>query len=508
MLDKHKLLQPKYCFRYSYMYLCKNEAYKYIKTSMISGGVSMQRKMFLLKNNSGVIYHFYHSPAGGICYKLYSLESNQKIDPFELNITDEKVLEYYVTIDEHDIIHVLCLTANGDLKYFVYKENNWKHKIFSHFDLRSNMIQSLFLHIYDQKLYIIYAASNVMNINLWTIYFKCWDGSKWINNNIGLTICEKEFPAYLIAFDSKNNFHLVYKNSGSKSNQLFYRKFHMQFSLWSTPDKILTIPEQIGYYYLVCDSHDRIHLVWTTATGSNFKIFYRQLNTKILNHKPYERMLTLNTSLSPYLQPVIFEIEENLWVMWKNQQEFWGCLIDSSGLSNSTVSSILHPNSSAAELIEYTNNYTTDKQSFKGQLFYGIAGSFVDLILPQGHTYDFCDYISTNTNDTEPPPNYSPYFKQESTSIPSNAPGNIENMSVKTYETTPIISAETHRLLNELTTQLKNGDIASALEVIKIQNEMLISYLKNSQNNSNEPHLDDRESKWFFRRIFNKMQGK
>ncbi|MGE4284677.1 MAG: hypothetical protein AB7G87_13365, partial [Clostridia bacterium] len=331
----------------------------------------MQPKMFVVKKSSGLIYNFYISRIGGICYKIYSLHNNQKVDPFEISVTDEKVFELSVDIDEEDNIHILCLTDEGDLKYFVNKENIWDNKVISHFDLRSNIIKSLFIHIVNKKAYVMYAASNLMNTNLWTVYFKAWNGTKWSSMNIGITISDKEFLPYYAVVDNQNNIHVIYKSSSSKGSQMFYRKFHEQFSLWSSPEKVVNSPEFIGYYYIFCGTNGIVHLIWSTATGTNFKLSYKRMSTKVLNNKLHDRVVTLSTSNYPYLQPVILEIDKRIWIIWKEHGTFYGCEVEQSGLSSSSTTQIQSSDSTTAVLVEFISNYEIEKQSFNGHLLYG-----------------------------------------------------------------------------------------------------------------------------------------
>ncbi|NLY43692.1 MAG: hypothetical protein GX066_06950 [Clostridiaceae bacterium] len=465
----------------------------------------MQQKMFLIKKSNGIFYNFYLSQTGGICYKLYSLHNNEKMDPFEISIIEEKILEFYVTIDSEDNIHILCLTKDGDLKYFINKENIWNNKVLSHFDLRSNMIRSLFIHVSGKKLYVIYAASNLMNLNLWTIYFKCWDGFKWNNTSVGMTICDKEFPPYYAAVDPQSNIHVVYKNSGIRETQLFYRKFHSQFSLWSTPEKTVISPETIGYYYIYSDTRGGLHLAWATSTGTNYKMLYKKINTKTLNNKRYDRIVTLNISSSPYFQPVIFEIQQKVWVMWKSQNEFYCCEMDPSGISGSAVSPVQYPVDSIPMLVEFINNYEPEKQSFDGRLLYAVPGDFVDLILPKYASNDLYEDIPIDTSDM-PPEEFNP------SPIAQGLPKEVSIVQKKeqqmiVYDKIDEMKNDNRKILNileEVKNQLAKRDMVSVLEEIREQNnrltELIISMLnKDEISSSNEKQNNN----GMFKKVFN-----
>lgn len=446
----------------------------------------MQPKMFLIKKRSGIIYNFYFSQTGGICYKLYSLHNNEKVDPFEISITEEKILEFHVTIDNEDGIHILALTESGDLKYFASNEDIWNSKVFSHFDLRSNIVKSLFIHVVNQKLYIIYAASNLINVNLWTIYFKCWDGVKWHNTSIGMALCNKELQPYCATVDNHNNIHVIYKNSSHKGTQLFYRKFHSQFSLWSSPEKTVNSTEVIGFYYIFCDMRSHLHLAWSTSTGTSFKMLYKKFNKKLLNHNHQNRMTTLNMSKQAYLQPVIFEIEQTIWVMWKKQQEFFGCKIEPNGLSGSVVSSVQRPHHASPLLVEFVSNYEMEKQSFNGRLFYGVADDFIDLMLPKSYTCDLYESISEELPDPSPAEPESSEINSTDASDVSDEPEAAavippcNQLTIELSESFDEIKLNYDKitgLLEEVMAQLTTQDVSNTLRDIQVQNKVLIELL-------------------------------
>jgi hypothetical protein len=480
--------------------------------------IIMQQKMFLIKKSNGIIYNFYFSKTGGICYKLYSLHNNQKVDPFEISVIEEKILEFYVNIDEEDTIHILCLTESGELKYFVNKENMWNSKVFSRFDLRSNIVKSLFIHVTNKKIYIIYAASNLMNVNLWTIYFKSWDGSKWNNINIGMTICDKEFPPYCLALDTQNNIHVVYKNSSNRGTQIFYRKFHMQFSLWSTPEKTINSPEAVGFYYIFCDTRNNLHLVWSTSTSTNFKMLYKKLNTKVLNNKHYDRIISVHMSNHPYLQPVIFEIEQKIWVMWRNQGEFSGCEIDSSGLSCSSVSSIQHAGSSSPILVEFINNYEMEKQSFSGRLLYGVVDDFIDLILPKSYSCDFYENIPTEASELDPEEflanEYSPQNlvqelvtvneKEKQVAAIQTLNEQLPSKVSEKFDEIKLDNQKIVKILKEVKEQLDNQDVIKILEEIKTQNVLLTELIaKTLEKNAITESVETSKNDGMLKKVFN-----
>jgi len=484
------------------------------------GGEIMNSNMYIIKKSNKIIYHLYLSKSGGICYRLYSLHQNQQVDPFEVSITDERILEFHACCDEEDNIHIIALTENGDLKYIINKDNTWDIKTFFHFDLRSNIVKSVFIHVIGNIVFIIYAASNIMNVNLWTIYFKTWNGSKWANSSIGITICDKESAIYHLAIEHQNNFHIFYKNFSNKGTQIYYRKFHSQFSLWSTPEKVISIPEAIPYYYVFCDNKNQLHLVWTTASniGNNhYKILYKRVNTKVLNNnKPqYVRVVPIDSSNEMYGQPVIFEIEQRIWVLWKMDSEFFGCEMDISGLSHGPISNIHYSGKSTPVLVQYINNCNMEIDSFNGNLLYGICEDYVNLILPKPYTCEYFNEIPSQTNDIEPP--------QEERAFEDSINENmqLENTQDKQKKSDPVpdqnelslklyheLKSENEKLENmilELKNQLNNNEILSVLTDIKTQNKEFaqLIYQFISQNNAEQALLKSKSSKKIFG-FFNK----
>lgn len=444
-----------------------------IKSIIINEGGDSMTNVHLIKKRNGVIYHFYLSKAGGICYKLYSLHQNRQIEPFEISITDEKILEFHVTCDVEDNIHMIALTQEGDLKYFVNENDSWNSKTFFHFDLHTNIVKSILMHVIDKKIYILYATSNIMNVNLWTIYFKVWDGFKWATSNIGITICDKDSAVYHAAMDHQNNFHIFYKNSGNKGSQIYYRKYHSQFALWSTPDKIISIPEQILSYYIFCDNRNQLHLVWTTATNQLenhlYKILYQKINPKILNHsKNYGRIVPIDSSTDPYDQPVILEIERQVWMLWKKKNEFFGCEMDISGLSKGSINTIQYSGNTPPILVKYLNTNPMELNNFHATLLYGICEDYVQFILPKSYTSEITDEPSTDLNSTF---DFDLPEKHEEVTNEPVAQELAKEISTNLYEELKSENQKLEKMILELKEQINNNEVLSVLNDIKVQNK-------------------------------------
>jgi hypothetical protein len=255
----------------------------------------------------------------------------------------------------------------------------------------------------------------------------------------------------------------------------------MQFSLWNTPERIVDIAEAIGYYYVFSDTENNLHLIWSTALNSTYKIQYRKINPRIFNHNPHNRIIILATSKHIYLQPVIYEVDKKILAIWKDNGIFYGCDIDQSGLSHGNEFPIPYSDHGVPVLVEYKSNFEFEKGNFNGHLLYGITGDYIDLILAKNFTCDFLDALPDEAKEE----NQKMFYNEENPLTKDITNHFVEDVSansnlVKKTDTQDKITVDNKTLVNPLDNNIgetNNEQLIKILEEIKTQNSLLIKSL-------------------------------
>jgi hypothetical protein len=359
----------------------------------------MRQKYFITSSRDELEYHFFHYDDGTLCYRIIDKLDYTDLSLDENVICDQKVIETYITICDKNIIHLLVLTQNGDLKYYNNINNAWNERLLSRFEQGISMINSLYIKAINDKLYVFYTSNSSMSSNLWTIHFKYWNGTEWKSSNIGMTTSDNGSDIYRISIDSQSNFHMIYKNENSKGTQIFYRKYHFQFSLWSSPEKIINSSGRFLGYSILCDAEDKLHLVWSEIEHSDSRIMYKKLNPKVLNHKYMSKTVPLNKSKNICSDPIIFENENKKWCMWIDDKDLCYCEIIPGGPVPGMISVIQYIDRPFTP-IECINIQNVYGKKLKSTTLYGMFDRYLDLFVPERIQIINFTPVVTMTNTT------------------------------------------------------------------------------------------------------------
>jgi hypothetical protein len=97
-----------------------------------------------------------------------------------------------------------------------------------------------------------------------------WTATKNITNNATYS----GFPA--IAIDSNNYVHIVWTELISGKLEVYYKRSTDEGSTWNINKRITWNSGDSGWPGIATDSSDKIHVVWSDDTPSNYEIFYKR----------------------------------------------------------------------------------------------------------------------------------------------------------------------------------------------------------------------------------------
>ncbi|NHM26774.1 hypothetical protein G7K71_07220 [Desulfofundulus sp. TPOSR] len=244
------------------------------------------------------------------------------------SLVEDPVLDFDVGLDPGDYIHLVCLTREGQLKYYITKpEGGWNIAALARFDLKSQVFRCLTLKLFPGRVHIFWATASVTNYFLWAIQHSCWLGNEWQDEQVAEIIAGKNLPPFYPALDSQGNLHLVYTSApGGKNYEAFYRKFNASFGLWSHTEKIDLPVESIQGIYCLVDNRDNLHLICTGfGDRDRSRVIYRQRREVIRGTARWEKQQMLYQGRQNCLQPFLFIRDRYLQSSWREGNGYAGC---------------------------------------------------------------------------------------------------------------------------------------------------------------------------------------
>lgn len=272
---------------------------------------------YLVRLNKSLIYHFFLCNNKSLHYNIYN-NNNVLLSNNEL-LSD--IINFSVTVDKYEKIHLICITSMGELQYYINKNNNWSYKTISGFDIKSNIYKYLTLHISDKYTHILYIKTNLLTQDLSTIEHIYWNG-KNINKIIVTNYIHDKYTSPLqISPDGLENLHIVYKVFYKDNHQLYYNKFNVLTKIWTTDELITDLQKEHSHPYIFIDKKQNLNLVWCTIEQGNFILKYKKKHDITNIESEWSSTQTLSNRDSNCLSPILIQESNNLKIYCKQNDK-------------------------------------------------------------------------------------------------------------------------------------------------------------------------------------------
>jgi len=274
-------------------------------------------QQYLVKTSKSLIYHFFIDHHKSLHYSIYA-DNNTIIKSDKLV---DSIIEFSVTIDNREKIHLICVTKAGELLYYIHQNEKWNSKTISKLDFKSSIYRYLMLYVKGSYTHIIYNKTNLLTPMLSSIEHIYWDQSG-INKSIVGTYIHGRYPSPLqISIDNSNNIHLVYKVYYKNNHQLYYCRFNILTKKWSAGELMTNLQEDHSHPYIFVDSKDTIHIAWCAIEQNNIVLKYKRKTNAISKKSKWSNAQSLSNRNSNTLSPTLIQESDVLKIYCKQNNQ-------------------------------------------------------------------------------------------------------------------------------------------------------------------------------------------
>ncbi|MGF7059983.1 hypothetical protein [Brassicibacter mesophilus] len=325
--------------------------------------ISYWKENVVIKNTSGETYCFYLDEENKIKYNKYSIE-NDLIYSSTLN--EDKILDFSTEIDKNDKIHLLCITSEGKLVYYLYSKSRWSESILTKFDIKSNKYKHLSLKISNNSIHIFFSYSNMINPSVWTIQHIIGNKNNWKKYNVISMNIGKFPPFFHIDFDKFDNVHMIYKaKSKSLNDEIYYTFYNSLLKKWNpSPQQISEQHKDSDSPYIFIDTKDNVHIVWLVLNNSNQTLTYKHLPS-IGNYKFKWKSEHLPIYDINITNPIIFERLGKIKIMFASQSTIKSIVSSDDGFTWTLDTSETFDTVDSFQLVKYSSNYILETSKTK-----------------------------------------------------------------------------------------------------------------------------------------------
>lgn len=207
----------------------------------------------------------------------------QKLWPLDDKLKEilekEDIIIYGLTL-EKDIIHLIYLLHDGDLIYSTYSEGHLTRSQIGKFDTLSNYYHQLEVLYINGKLNILYAYSNYINSNIFTLHHIVYKDDIENKFTIIRYISRKNETSFSVDFDSYGNIHLLYNTIANDISYVFYTYYNSHKNSWlKEPVKMSHNEKYNENPFIFVDSKDNIYEIWWEKESNLYILKYHRMSS-------------------------------------------------------------------------------------------------------------------------------------------------------------------------------------------------------------------------------------
>lgn len=348
--------------------------------------------------------------------------------------------DFSVKIDSLDHLHLICRTSKGEIQYMYYDGSTWSKQILSRYDPVRYLVRYPIIIPINDHIHVIFAIGTTFNTGFWSLYHYYWNGHTWYSTEITkLTSGYRLSPFYLDMSDS--HIHLVYRGLASSKYQIYYCRYHLEHSIWSSPENVTESTTDCNMPSLLIRS-DKLHLTWTSLTKNDLTVKYKNKPIRNMNKADWSEEMDLSNPGSNAALPRLLWVDDKMWCIWNQADTLYGCYSQDEGMSWSIPEDIDRVGSGSYHHINYCTNKSNERQKLHLQWVLGnidrtfnlpLIADFIELpeYVPESKTVDWdpspshpesdsrWGLLSLNSKATKPAKSTSPAYSKHHIRTPS-----------------------------------------------------------------------------------------
>lgn len=242
----------------------------------------------------------------GICY--YNLDKKNQ-NNYEILFQNTKD-EFDLIIDQNDCVHIACQDNEGSIIYLTEVGNEWKKFV---------VLKSKTQNVYN-KYFNIKKISDFINL-----FYVVNHNSKnmlvhQILDNLGNAPSVIDYVLgkngnYCLNISSEFNILLFYISDNEKN--LCFNIYKWAYKKWESV--VFLNEKNVDSVASFIDDDDSIHLIFEKEN----ELFYKKYAKTGFNSFEFSETVKINQSKKNKL-PIIFKNNNELWIMWENNQGIFG----------------------------------------------------------------------------------------------------------------------------------------------------------------------------------------
>jgi hypothetical protein len=251
------------------------------------------------------LWQFYIRQDGAFVYRIMYSENKWTKE----NKLDSNVEEFYIGLDNEYNFHIIYITSIGELKYCIYKNQQWSGKKLYSYDRSRFYTRELGLELIDNEIHIVFILCKCGQTEKGKLMHYVWRGEEGVTSNIYtielLPSTERHYSLEMASESVLYLFFLTRENSEASLMNCGYIN-----GTWSQPKKLYGITgDNIEIFTLESDNEFNILNVSKEGSTVLLERAFIDYQGTIQSEIIYESTEKVNGAN-------FFMYDKTLWVQW------------------------------------------------------------------------------------------------------------------------------------------------------------------------------------------------
>lgn len=279
-----------------------------------------QNNSFLLQTQDNLLWYFFYSQEGNICYTIY--KNRHWSTP--IIIIRNTNSNFSVNINAKDIIYLFCQDLSGNVVLCVYKDNIWSSSVV--LENTSNQIHNINFQMImeDNSLNLIYTMP-ISYDKKSQLFYHFKENENWSSPQILDTISPlRQSPFNLQKINNRHN--IIFYTQELETSSLGYREFSVPLKKWGKFNAI----HKTKYKYTdqsFLTTENTLYVLYIVKNAFSCQLIFKKKSSEIWD-------TTILIFEGPKIELcTLFILENQLWLVWYSNSYLFTCVSNNMGKS-------------------------------------------------------------------------------------------------------------------------------------------------------------------------------
>jgi len=262
-------------------------------------------------DNQDHTWRFYVKDSGELVYSIMYEEDKWTKE----SKIDSEVLDFVVNVDGELRVYIIYSIKTGQLKYCIWKNNQWFGKTLYGFENQGYQIREITVNAIGKYMHILFLAKNSNNkTRQCALIHFCFNNEENIVNNIyNISLMRDTYSHYQTEVLKDGSLYLL--SIHRLENEVAFKFTEYKDGKWSVPKRLYGINGS-NVNFCSLQHNNKINILNLSKENSTYSLEHVLIEEdgKMKSNKIHESSIEFKNYL-------LLEIDKKLWAMWSEEKK-------------------------------------------------------------------------------------------------------------------------------------------------------------------------------------------